>query len=72
MKQEISLNTLIMAKQALEGLTQWHLEKAIKDAAEFDRTADLRKKAYKAISQLDLALLILLQQKVEITDATRD
>jgi hypothetical protein len=32
----------------------------------------LRKKAYKAISQLDLALLILLQQKVEITDATRD
>ena len=71
MKQEISLDTLVMAKQALEELTQWHLERAVKDLQEFDRTSDLRKKAYKAASQIEQATYaLLLTTKLEITDGT--
>jgi len=70
MKHEISLDTLIMAKRALDELTQWHLERAVKDLPEFDRTADMRKRAYKAASQIDLATFILLKQTVEITDGS--
>jgi hypothetical protein len=70
MKQEISLDTLVMAKRALEELTQWHLERAVKDLPEFDRTADLRKRAYKAASQIDMAIYALLLTKLEITDGT--
>jgi len=70
MKHEISLDTLIMAKRALDELTQWHLERAIKDLPEFDRTADMRKRAYKAASQIDLATFILLKQTVEITNGS--
>ena len=29
MKHEITLDTLVMAKRALEELTQWHLERAV-------------------------------------------
>lgn len=73
MKYEISLDTLVMAKRALEELTQWHLERAVKDLPEFDRTADLRKRAYKAASQLELATYtLLLTTKLEVTDGTTD
>ena len=73
MKYEISLDTLVMAKQALEELTQWHLERAVKDLPEFDRTADLRKRAYKAASQLELATYtLLLTTKLEVTDGATD
>ena len=71
MKQEITLDTLVMAKRALEELTQWHLERAVKDIEEFDRTADLRKRAYKAASQIELATYaLLLTTKLEVTDGT--
>ena len=63
MKHEISLDTLVMAKRALEELSQWHLERAVKDMQEFDRTADLRKRAYKAASQIDLAIYTFLLTK---------
>ena len=72
MKHEISLETLVMAKRALEELSQWHLERAVKDMEEFDRTADLRKRAYKAASQIDLATFILLKQNLEITNGTKN
>ena len=68
MKHEISLDTLVMAKRALEELTQWHLERVVKDMEEFNCTADMRKRAYKAASQLEMATFILLKQTVEITD----
>jgi len=70
MKYEISLDTLVMAKQALDELTQWHLERAVKDLPEFDRTSDLRKKAYKAASQIEMATYALLLTKLEITNGT--
>ena len=71
MKYEISLDTLVMAKQALDELTQWHLERAVKDLTEFDRTSDLRKKAYKAASQIEMAIYaLLITSKLEITDGT--
>ena len=70
MKYEISLDTLVMAKRALEELTQWHLERAVKDIEEFDRTADLRKRAYKAASQIELATYALLLETLEIKDGT--
>ena len=71
MKQEITLDTLVMAKRALEELTQWHLERAVKDIEEFDRTADMRKRAYKAASQIELATYaLLLTTKLEVTDGT--
>jgi len=73
MKHEISLDTLIMAKRALEELTQWHLERAVKDVKEFDRTVDLRKRAYIAATKLDMATYgILLTTKLEVTDGTTD
>ena len=71
MKKEISLDTLVMAKRALEELSESHRELAIKDLAEFDRTSDMRKRAYKAASQIDMAIYFLLTQtKLEITDGT--
>jgi hypothetical protein len=71
MKSEISLDTLVMAKQAIDELTQWHLERAVKDLSEFDRTADLRKKAYKAASQIEQATYaLLLTTKLEVTNGT--
>jgi hypothetical protein len=71
MKYEISLETLVMAKRALEDLSQWHLERAVKDLAEFDRTADLRKRAYKAASQIEQATYtLLLTTKLEVTNGT--
>jgi len=71
MKSEISLDTLVMAKQAIDDLTQWHLERAVKDLSEFDRTADLRKKAYKAASQIEQATYaLLLTTKLEVTNGT--
>jgi hypothetical protein len=72
MKHEISLDTLVMAKRALEELTQWHLERAVKDMPEFDRTDDLRKRAYKAASQIDLAIYTLLLTKLEVKDGSTD
>ena len=69
MKQEISLDTLVMAKRALEELSQWHLERAVKDLPEFDRTVDMRKRAYKAASQIEQATYaLLLTTKLEITN----
>ena len=71
MKKEISLDTLVMAKRALEELSESHRELAIKDLAEFDRTSDMRRRAYKAASQIDMAIYFLLTQtKLEITNGT--
>jgi hypothetical protein len=70
MKHEISLDALVMAKRVLEELTQWHLERAVKDLEEFDRTSDMRKRAYKATSQIDMATYALLLTKLEVTDGT--
>jgi hypothetical protein len=71
MKQEISLDTLVMAKRALEELTQSHTELAIKDLAEFHRTSEMRLRAYKAASQINIAIYFLLTQtKLEITNGT--
>jgi hypothetical protein len=71
MKKEISLDTLVMAKRALEELSESHRELAIKDLAEFDRTSDMRKRAYKAASQIDMAIYFLLTQtQLEITNGT--
>ena len=71
MKQEISLETLVMAKRALEELTQWHLERAVKNLEEFDRTSDMRKRAYKAASQIEMATYALLvTTKLEVTNGT--
>jgi hypothetical protein len=70
MKYEITLDTLVMAKRALEELAQWHIERAVKDMGEFDRTADMRKRAYKAASQIELATYALLLTKLEVTDGT--
>ena len=73
MKREISLETLVMAKRALEELSQWHLERAVKDLTEFDRTADMRKRAYKAASQIEEATYaLLLTTKLEVTNGTKD
>jgi len=69
MKHEISLDTLILAKRALEELTQWHLERAIKDLMDFNLTADMRKRAYKAASQIDMATYAFLStKKLEVTN----
>jgi hypothetical protein len=72
MKHEISLDALVMAKRALEELTQWHLERAVKDLTEFDRTSDMRKRAYKATSQIDMATYALLLTKLEVTNGSAD
>jgi hypothetical protein len=72
MTHEISLNTLVLAKCTLEELTEWYLERAVKDLQEFDRTADMRHRSYKAISQLDLATYKLLLTKLEVTNGTKD
>ena len=73
MKHEISLETLVMAKRALEELTQWHIERAVKDLTEFDRTADLRKRAYKAASQIEIATNARLKKKkLEVKKGTAE
>ena len=73
MKQEISLGTLVMAKRALEELTDWHLNHVVKDLEEFDRTADLRKRAYKAASQIEMATYaLLITTKLEVSNGTTD
>jgi hypothetical protein len=66
MKHEISLDTLLLAKQAIDELLQFHMNSAAKDQAVFDMTSDMRKRAYKAASQIDLATFILLKQPLEI------
>jgi len=71
MKHEISLRTLVMAKRALDDLSQWQLEQAVKDIKEFDRTADMRKYAYKASGEIEMAInALLLLTKLEVTDAS--
>ena len=71
MKQEISLDTLVMAKRSLEELAQSNMELAIKDLEEFHRTSDMRRRAYKAANQIDTAIYFLLTQtKLEITNGT--
>ena len=71
MKQEISLETLVMAKRALEELAQSHMELAIKDLEAFHLTSDMRLRAYKAASQINIAIYFLLTQtKLEITNGT--
>jgi hypothetical protein len=72
MTYKISLDTLVMTKRTLEELTEWYLERAVKDLQEFDRTADMRHRSYKAISQLDLATYKLLLTKLEVTDGATD
>ena len=71
MKQEISLDTLVMAKRALEELSESHRELAIKDLEAFHRTSDMRRRAYKAASQIEMAIYFLLTQtKLEVTNGT--
>jgi hypothetical protein len=71
MKREISLDTLVMAKQAIDELLQFHLTAATKDQSVFSMTSDMRKRAYKASSEIDLATFILLKQtNLEITNGT--
>jgi hypothetical protein len=48
MKQEISLETLMIAKQAIEELLEFHKSTAVKDMGVFNMTSDMRKRAYKA------------------------
>jgi hypothetical protein len=70
MKYEISLETLMLAKQAIEELLEFHKAIAVKDMGVFNMTSDMRKRAYKAVSQIELATFILLKQTVEIKDGT--
>lgn len=71
MKQEISLETLMLAKQAIEELLEFQKSTAVKDMGVFYMTSDMRKRAYKAASQIDMATFILLKQTtLEITDGT--
>ena len=72
MKHEVSLNTLVMAKQSIDELLEAHFELVKKNSEEYDKSKEMRRKAYKASSQLDMALFIPLQQKLEITDATEN
>ena len=72
MKHKISLENLVIAKRALEELTEWHLIRAVKDLDEFDRTADMRHRSYKAISRIELATLGLLTTKLEVTNGAEN
>jgi len=72
MTHEISLNTLVMAKQAIDQLLEAHFELVKKNSEEYDKSKDMRRRAYKASSQLDMALFIPLQQKLEITNGTEN
>ena len=72
MKHEISLETLMLAKQAIEELLEFHKMTAVKDMGIFNMTSDMRKRAYKAACQIELATLMLLKQPVEITDGTKN
>jgi hypothetical protein len=72
MKHEISLDTLLLAKQAIDELLQFHLNSSTTDEAVFRNTVDMRKRAYKAASQIDLATFILLKQNLEITDGSKN
>jgi hypothetical protein len=68
MKHEISLDILVMAKQSIEELLEFHKMTAVKDMGVFNMTSDMQKRAYKAASQIDLATFILLKQNLEITN----
>lgn len=71
MKSEISLETLMLAKQAIEELLEFHKATAVKDMGVFNMTSDMRKRAYKAASEIDMATFILLKQtKLEVTNGT--
>jgi len=70
MKREISLDTLVMAKQSIDELLQFYLNTACKDPAIFSMTSDMRKRAYKASCEIDTATFILLKQTLEITHGT--
>jgi hypothetical protein len=70
MTHEISLETLVMAKQAIDQLLDAHFELIKKNSEEYDKSREMRLKAYKASSQIDMAIFIPLRQKLEITDAT--
>jgi hypothetical protein len=71
MKQEISLETLMLAKQSIEELLEFHKSTAVKDMGVFNMTSDMRKRAYTAASQIDMATFILLKQTtLEITNGT--
>ena len=72
MKHEISLDTLLLAKQAIDELLQFHLNSSTTDEAVFSNTVDMRKRAYKAASQIDLATFILLKQNLEITNGSKN
>ena len=71
MKAEISLETLMLAKQAIEELLEFHKMTAVKDIGVFNMTSDMRKRAYKAASQIEQATYaLLLTTKLEVTDGT--
>jgi ribosome-binding ATPase YchF (GTP1/OBG family) len=73
MKHEISLETLVMARRALEELTQWYLERVVKDLEEFNRTANMRKRAFTAASQIEMATYALLSiTKLEVTNGAKN
>jgi hypothetical protein len=50
----------------------FHKATAVKDMGVFNMTSDMRKRAYKAASQIELATFILLKQTVEITDGSKN
>jgi hypothetical protein len=68
MKHEISLETLVMAKQAIDQLLDAHFELIKKNSEEYDKSREMRLKAYKASSQIDMAIFIPLRQKLEVSD----
>jgi hypothetical protein len=71
MKHEISLETLMLAKQAIEELLEFQKMTAAKDTGVFNMTSDMRRRAYKAASQIELATFILLKQTtLEVTNGT--
>jgi len=71
MKHEISLDTLLLAKQAIEELLEFQKMTAVKDTGVFNMTSDMRRRAYKAASQIELATFILLKQTtLEVTNGT--
>ena len=71
MKYEISLETLVMAKQSIEELLEFQKMTAVKDTSVFNMTSDMRRRAYKAASQIELATFILLKQTtLEVTNGT--
>ena len=73
MKHEISLNTLLMAKQAIDQLLDAHFELVKKSFEEYDKSKDMRRRAYKAASQIDMATYALLSTtKLEVTNGAEN